>query len=113
MACSTPPIYWLTGSQPVGPSTADSVVGAALFHGSVKRAKYQDESTKVSIVSVSRRAGPSHCGQLTSRQLGWWSSGLPGLSKLISVGSSTGRSASGTATTPQASQWMAGIGHPQ
>ena len=30
--------------------------------------KYQDESTKVSIVSVSRRAGPPHDGQLTLTQ---------------------------------------------
>ena len=108
-----PPIYWLTGSQPFLPSTTDRVVGAASFHGSVKRAKYQDESTNVSIVSVSRRAGLLHRGHATCFQLGWWSSGLPGLSKMTSSGSSTGRSLSGTATVPQSSQWIAGIGQPQ
>ena len=43
---------------------------AVSFHGSVKRAKYQDESTNVSIVSVSRRAGLPHCGQSTCFQVG-------------------------------------------
>jgi hypothetical protein len=32
--------------------------------GQAKRAKYQDDSKKVSKVSVSRRAGPPHCGQV-------------------------------------------------
>ena len=108
-----PPIYWLTGSQPLPPSTTESVVGAASFHGSVKRAKYQDESTNVSIVSVSRRAVLPHCGQSTCFHVGWWSSGLPGLSNVTSSGSSTGSAVSGTGTTPQASQWMTGIGQPQ
>ena len=49
-----PPIYWSTGSQ--WSATLRSV-GAVAIHGSVKRAKYQDESTNVSMVSVSRRAG--------------------------------------------------------
>src|SRR6186997_860790 len=113
MACSTPPIYWLTGSQPVGPSTADSVVGAARFHGSVKRMKYQDESTKVSIVSVSRRAGPEHFGHLTFFHAACRSSGLPGVSNETSSGSVTGSSDAGTGTTPHSSQWMTGIGQPQ
>ena len=105
-----PPIYWSTGIQF---ATASAVVGASAFHGSVKRRKYQDESTNVSIVSVSRRAGAQHFGQATSRQVGWRSSGFPGWSKLTSSGSTTGRSATGTGTTPQASQWMTGIGQPQ
>ena len=41
-----------------------------LVPGSVKRAKYQDESTKVSMVSVSRRAAPPQCGQATWLQVG-------------------------------------------
>src|SRR5712671_5710635 len=53
IACSTPPIYWSTGMKR---SATARVVGAVSFHGSVKRAKYHDESTKVSIVSVSRVA---------------------------------------------------------
>ena len=36
--------------------------------GQVKRRKYQDESTKVSMVSVSRRAGPPQVGQVTFRR---------------------------------------------
>ena len=71
------------------------LVGASAFHGSVKRAMYQDESTKVSMVSVSRRAGLPHCGQATCFQVGWRSSGLPGWSKSTSSGSVTGRSAVG------------------
>ncbi len=47
-----PPMYWSTGSQA---STASRVTGAAA-RGEQKRAKYQELSTKVSQVSVSRRA---------------------------------------------------------
>src|SRR5690242_3810474 len=108
-----PPIYWLTASQPFGPSTCVRSVGASVSHGSVKRAKYQDESTKVSIVSVSRRASLPQDGQATCFHVGWWSSGLPGLSKETSCGSSTGSCAAGTGTAPQASQWITGIGQPQ
>ncbi len=53
-------------------------VGRRLRMGAVKRAKYHDESTNVSIVSVSRVASPPHCGQATCFHVGWWSSGLPG-----------------------------------
>ena len=52
------------------------------------------------MVSVSRRAGPSHLGHLTFFQVGWRSSGLPGLSKVTSSGSVTGKSFSGTGTVP-------------
>ena len=62
-----PPMYWSTGIQAL---TIGNSVGAVVIHGSVKRSKYHDESTKVSIVSVSRRAGPSHCGQETFFQVG-------------------------------------------
>src|SRR5476649_1878859 len=105
-----PPIYWSTGSHSL---THFRSVGAVAIQGSVKRAKYHDESTKVSMVSVSRRAAPEHCGHLTFFQVGWRSSGLPGLSKLTSSGNVTGRSACGTGTTPHLSQWMIGIGQPQ
>src|SRR3982750_1434731 len=103
-------MYWSTGRYR---STTGSVVGARSFHGSVKRAKYHDESTNVSIVSVSRVAGPPHCGQVTCFQVGWWSSALPGLSKVTSSGSATGKSLSGTGTTPHLGQWITGIGQPQ
>jgi hypothetical protein len=69
-------------------------------------------STKVSSVSVSRRAAP-HCGQSTCFQVGWRSSGLPGVEKSTSSGSVTGKCFLGTGTTPQTSQWMKGIGVPQ
>src|SRR5579884_1561598 len=101
MACSMPPMYWFTGIQALA---IFGVVGEASFHGSVKRMKYQDESTNVSMVSVSRRAAPPHCGHLTFFHVGWRSSGLPGLSKVTSSGSVTGRSLSGTGTTPHLSQ---------
>jgi len=81
--------------------------------GEQNRAKYQLLSTKVSKVSVSRRAAAPQTGQATCFQVRWWSSGLPGVSKVTSSGSRTGRSASGTGTGPQASQWMTGIGQPQ
>ena len=105
-----PPMYWLTGNQE---STAERVVGWLSFHGSVKRAKYHDESTNVSIVSVSRVALPPHLGQATCFHVGWWASGLPGLSNVASSGNFTGNSPTGTGTTPQAWQWIIGIGQPQ
>ena len=83
------------------------------LRGAVKRTKYQEQSTNVSIVSVSRVAGSPHCGQSTCFHVGCRSSGLPGLSNVASSGSLTGRSFAGTGTTPQSSQWMTGIGQPQ
>ena len=105
-----PPIYWSTGSQA---STAARSVGAVVIQGSVKRAKYHDESTNVSMVSVSRRAGPPH---LRAGDV------LPGRMAVERVAGPVERHvvrqlhrqvASGTGTTPQASQWMIGIGQPQ
>ena len=101
----------LVDRQPVIGGLRDRSARSA--QGAVKRAKYQDESTNVSIVSVSRRASLPHCGQATCRQVGWRSSGLPGRSNSTSSGSLTGRSAFGTGTTPQSSQWITGIGQPQ
>ena len=75
--------------------------------------KYHALSTKVSIVSVSRRAGLPHDGQSTFRKAARLFSGLPEPSGIRSSGSTTGRSASGTGTTPHAAQWMIGIGVPQ
>src|SRR5271154_3527446 len=96
-----PPIYWSTGIQA---STIGRSVGSVLIHGSVKRSKYHDESTNVSIVSVSRVAGAPHCGHLTCFQVGWRSSGLPGRSNVTSSGKITGKSFAGTGTTPHDSQ---------
>ena len=50
MACSTPPIYWLIGNQSLIISLSN---GKFLLFESRNLRKYQDESTKVSIVSVS------------------------------------------------------------
>src|SRR3954469_16641722 len=104
-----PPIYWSTAIQWFA---IFGSVGAVASHGSVKRMKYQEESTNVSMVSVSRRAGPEHFGHLTFFHAGCRSSGLPGVSKETSSGSVTGRSLAGTGTVPHLSQWMIGIGQP-
>src|SRR5215211_6338047 len=108
-ACSTPPIYWSTGIQ-YSAALRSNATGA---RAEQNRRKYQDDSKNVSNVSVSRVAGLLQYGQLTCFHVGWWSSGLPGLSNETSRGSSTGRSSSGTGTMPQSGQWMTGIGQPQ
>ena len=51
---------------------------------SVWSSKYQLDSKKVSNVSVSRLALSPQVGQRTFFQVGWWSSGLPGLSNFTS-----------------------------
>ncbi len=79
----------------------------------MKRAKYQELSTKVSSVSVSRSAAPPQDGQATCFQVGWLARGLPDWSKRTSLGSSTGNWSSGTATGPHLGQWMIGTGAPQ
>ena len=75
--------------------------------------KYHELSTKVSIVSVSRRAGRPQLGQATLTKAACWASGLPEPSGIRSSGRTTGRSFSGTGTTPHAPQWTIGIGVPQ
>ncbi len=75
--------------------------------------KYQLLSTKVSIVSVSRRAGWPHFGHATSTKASQRASGLPLPSGIRSSGSTTGRSFSGTGTVPHEVQWTIGIGVPQ
>ena len=68
----------------------------------------------MSIVSVSRRAAPPHLGQTTFTKASDFSRGFPSTPEnATSSGSTTGRSASGTGTTPQPGQWIAGIGVPQ
>ena len=110
-ACSAPPMYWSTGIQSC---TASLENGASTLHGSQKRRKYHDESTKVSIVSVSRVAGPPQSGQVVCRNPSWKRSGdCPVGRNSTSSGASTGSSSSGTGRGPQASQYTIGIGHPQ
>src|SRR5437773_11483883 len=65
IACSTPPMYWSTG---IHSWTASCDHAASSLTGSQYRRKYQDESTNVSIVSVSRLAAPPHDGHATFTQ---------------------------------------------
>ena len=75
---------------------------------------YQDESTNVSIVSVSRRAALPHVGQVVFTKLSTFASGLPpsGLNA-ASRGNTTGSCSYGTGTAPWVSQYTMGIGVPQ
>ncbi len=67
--------------------------------------KYHEEHMKVSIVSVSRRAGPSHSGQVVCTNSSESSSGdWPVGRNSTSYGSSTGSWSSGTGTVPHWSQ---------
>ena len=75
--------------------------------------KYQLESTKVSIVSVSLFAGESHLGHFVLKNSSWLLRGLPRPFGLRSLGKTTGSSFSSTGTSPQNSQLMIGIGVPQ
>ena len=74
---------------------------------------YQDDSTKVSKVSVSRRAGLPQRGQSVRTNSSHSASGLAPPVGVRSSGSTTGSSSSGTGTAPQSSQWTTGIGAPQ
>ena len=65
------------------------------------------------MVSVSRRAAPPHWGQVHLTKSARLLSGLPEPSGTTSSGSTTGNCSAGTGTSPQASQWMIGIGQPQ
>ena len=73
--------------------------------GSQNRKKYQDESTNVSIVSVSRRAGPPQSGHVVLTNSGTCASGeSPRPLNSVIFGSSTGRLSYGTGTMPHFSQ---------
>src|SRR5437879_3480928 len=89
-------------------------MNALSYFGSTYRYMYQDESTNVSIVSVSRRAGPPHFGQIVFTNSGVdASSEPPSPVNFTSWGRITGRSLSGTATIPSLAQYTTGIGVPQ
>ena len=60
-----PPTYWSTGHHA---STGAGPKGAVSLWGSQNRRKYQDESKNVSMVSVSRAAGPPQRGQVVRTQ---------------------------------------------
>src|SRR6266568_5652074 len=75
---------------------------------------YQDESTNVSMVSVSRFAGPPHLGQVVFTNDATFANGDPPRPvNWTSRGSTTGSWSSGTGTTPSVSQYTTGIGVPQ
>ncbi len=97
-----PPMYWSTGSQArtlAGSSGRESSCGLA------NRRKYQEESTNVSMVSVSRRADRPHRGHAALAKLSTRASGDPPVMVMAtSSGRITGSSASGTGTVPHASQ---------
>ena len=106
-----PPMYWSTGMKW---RAASGSKGRSVLHGSQKRRKYQEESTNVSIVSVSRRAGPPQMGQVVWRNPSWRASGdWPVGRNSTSSGATTGSSLSGTGTAPCSGQYTTGIGQPQ
>src|SRR5262249_34199561 len=113
MACSTPPTYRSTGDQRLTASTSN---GPCWYPGEQYRRKYHDESTKVSIGSVSRGAGPPHLGHSVLTQSSAEASGetpLGARSCPRRSGSTTGSWSSGTGTSPQPAQYTMGIGVPQ
>src|SRR5713226_2857 len=66
------------------------------------------------MVSVSRRAGPPHFGQVVFTNSGVAASGdPPSPVSFTSLGRITGSSLSGTATIPSFAQYTTGIGVPQ
>jgi len=84
------------------------------FLGSQNRKKYHDESTNVSIVSVSRFAGPPHFQQVAFTNSGICASGeSPRPLNSAVFGSTMGRSSSRTGTMPHLSQYRMGMGVPQ
>src|ERR1035437_8762818 len=106
-ACSGPPTYWSTGSSL---SAIALSMGRFMFFASQYLIKYHDESTNVSMVSVSLRAAPPHFGHVTFMNDCDLSSGLPLPVNSTSRGSITGKFSSFSMTMPHLSQYMAGIG---
>src|SRR5690242_13234351 len=104
-----PPMYWSTAIQ----YCARSSIIAFSWPGQQKRAKYHDESTNVSMVSVSRLAARPHDGHWVLTNSGSLLSGLPVPSGTRCSGSCTGSSSSGTGTSPQDGQCTIGTGQPQ
>ena len=113
MACSTPPTYMSTGAHR---RTSAGSNGPSVYSGEQYRNMYQDESTNVSMVSVSRLAGPPHGDSRTFTHSSAAASGdtpLGTRSWPRRSGRTTGSSSSGTGTSPQDGQCMIGIGVPQ
>src|SRR6185295_9960156 len=101
-AWESPPMYWSTG---VHRAVMLESNGRFSLRGSQYRKKYHDESTNVSIVSVSRRAGRSHFGHVVFTNPATPTSGdSPVPVKSAVSGNSTGNWSIGTGTMPQCSQ---------
>ena len=76
--------------------------------------KYQDESTKVSIVSVSRRPGPPHDGHVVATQSSAAASGERPFGRVVlDLGEQHGQLVVGHGHRAAASQCTIGIGQPQ
>src|SRR5437870_11601833 len=97
-------MYWSTA---IHRSTFAGSTGRVVSGGEQYRRKYQEESTKVSIVSDSRRAGSLYLGQVVFTDS---SASASGATPLLVHGSSfesiSGRSASATRTVPHFRQSM-------
>ncbi len=109
----TPPVYCATGSHRFASSVSKATSSRC---GDTKRRKYHEESKNVSIVSVSRVAGPPHVGQVVATQSVAPPSGEVPLgvrSRPAESGSRMGSWSSGTATSPCSGQWTIGNGVPQ
>src|SRR5215203_1769965 len=102
IACSTPPMYWSTGSHLSASAESNAFESSWADR---KRRKYHDESTNVSSVSVSRRAEPPQRGHVVSRNVFEVVRGeSPDGRNSMSEGSSTGKEDSGTGTMPSFAQ---------
>ena len=115
VACSAPPAYRSTGNQRCTASRSKAKSSAC---GLAKRRKYHDEQTEPAMVSVSRCAGPPHCGQVVLTNSGILASGLRPSPRgsnapVGSGGRRTGSCSSGTGTIPHTGQCTIGIGAPQ
>ena len=84
---------------------AAMLTGPVSSWGSAKRKKYHDESTNVSIVSVSRTAGFPHFGQFTRKKPSWLLRGdSPVGRNSTSSGKRIGNSSAGAGTMPSVGQ---------
>ena len=103
-------MYWSTGAQYL---SAFLSVGVGAW-GAVKRNWYQELSTNVSMVSVSRTRRLAALGAghvLPGRMVVERVAGLVEGDVLRQLAPAAGRT--GTGTMPSVSQWMTGIGQPQ
>src|SRR3989338_1044666 len=98
--CSCHPIYWSTGIQKFIFFESNIFL---LLSGSQYLKKYHEELAKVSIVSVSLLASHLHFGHLVLIHSSFVARGLP-FPNATFIGSITGKSFSGTGTTPHFSQ---------